>query len=340
MQIQIDSEFEHRVPPLSDAEAALLRESLLAEGCREPLLLWGDVLVDGHNRYRVCTEEGIDFDTRELELGTRDDVLDWIDRNQIGRRNLSPDAFRLVLGRIYNRRKKVVGATNQYTAAPQIGDERQRTSGKLAAEYGVSKNTVERAGADAKAVDDAGLGDAVMSGDKRMRDAVDEAKGNYRANGTGQNEWYTPESIIALVREVLGDINVDPASNDEANKVVRAQTYYTEADSGLDHEWHGKIWLNPPYSRDMMPKFVDKLVLEHEAGNCRESIMVSHNNTDTAWFQKIAKSCNAVCFPSRRIKFYRGDDVAAPVNGQVFVYVGDNVDRFVDVFSSQGVCFR
>jgi hypothetical protein len=71
---------------------------------------------------------------------------------------------------------------------------------------------------------------------------------------TGDNEWYTPDAILALVRAVLGTIDVDPASCDVAQARVQARTYYTLADDGLRQEWHGKIFLNPPYTSGEIPR--------------------------------------------------------------------------------------
>lgn len=159
---------------------------------------------------------------------------------------------------------------------------------------------------------------------------------NYLAGGTGENEWYTPTHIIELARGVMGAIDLDPASCAEANETIRAAKYFSAKDDGLRQEWHGRIWLNPPYSRDLMPAFVKKLLGEYESRRISAAIMVAHNNTDTGWFQAAMQSASSACFPKSRIKFYRGDDVAAPVNGQVFIHWGDNSAGFQDAFASLG----
>jgi hypothetical protein len=165
----------------------------------------------------------------------------------------------------------------------------------------------------------------------------DNRKGNHLAQGTGENEWYTPADYVQLANRVMGDIDLDPASSIEANETVKAEKIYTAEDDGLIQPWHGRIWLNPPYSRDLMPAFVDKLIAEYSAGHVSEAILVSHNNTETKWFQSLAQVCTAVCFPAKRVKFYRGDDVAAPVNGQVFFYLGNRSDLFATEFGYLGV---
>lgn len=160
--------------------------------------------------------------------------------------------------------------------------------------------------------------------------------GNYRTVTTGENEWYTPAEYVAMVVDVMGGIDVDPASCEAANAVVGAAIFYDQDSDGLRHPWLGRVWLNPPYSRELMPSFARKLRSEIDAGNTTEAIMVSHNNTDTQWFHGLAPVCAALCFPSKRIRFYRGADVAAPVNGQMFMYFGQRPQVFADVFSSIG----
>ena len=158
----------------------------------------------------------------------------------------------------------------------------------------------------------------------------------YRAHGTGNNEWFSPPEYIELVREVMGAIDLDPASSAEANQVVGATRFFTIDDDGLSRDWGGRVWLNPPYSRDQMPKFVEKLKVSFQSGDVSAAIMVSHNTTDTRWFHSLTEVIAAICFPSKRIKFYHGDEVAAPVAGQMFAYLGDDVSAFKRVFAPVG----
>jgi phage N-6-adenine-methyltransferase len=160
---------------------------------------------------------------------------------------------------------------------------------------------------------------------------------NHLAMGTGENEWYTPAEYVDMARDVMGSIDLDPASSDDANETVCAARIYTEKDDGLKQQWEGNVWLNPPYSRDLMPAFVAKLCASYESGAVKEAILVSHNNTDTQWFQMLAQACSAMCFPAKRIRFYRGEDVAAPVNGQTFFYLGPNREKFSVIYGGLGV---
>ncbi len=158
-QITIDPEFQALIPPLSAEERAQLEANLLADGCRDPLTVWAraggeQILVDGHNRYEICSAHGLDFNTVAMSFADREAAMDWMDANQLGRRNITPDQFTLLLGRRYNRAKKAQndgGAGTTKTTVDQI-EPRLSTAEKLATEHGVSPATVKRAGQYADAV--------------------------------------------------------------------------------------------------------------------------------------------------------------------------------------------
>jgi len=90
----IDLEFKALIPPLLLEERTGLEASILDEGCRDALVVWKGhgILIDGHNRHGICTKHGISFEITELVFDTRDDVIIWIIKNQLGRRNLAPFA--------------------------------------------------------------------------------------------------------------------------------------------------------------------------------------------------------------------------------------------------------
>ena len=94
---------------------------------------------------------------------------------------------------------------------------------------------------------------------------------HHRTRFTGENEWYTPPEYIEAVRACLGAIDVDPASSARAQETVRASRFFTRDNDGLRHDWHGRIWLNPPYSQPDIARFVDKLLAEIGAGRVRAS---------------------------------------------------------------------
>jgi len=96
MEIIIDSEFKALIPPLAADELRQLEENILRDGCRDPLVLWDGILIDGHNRHEICTRHGLPFQTVEIQFESRAHARIWIRHNQAGRRNLST-AWRLDL---------------------------------------------------------------------------------------------------------------------------------------------------------------------------------------------------------------------------------------------------
>ena len=106
--ITIDPEFKALIPPLLPEERKGLEESILKEGCRDALVVWKghNILVDGHNRYEICTAHGKPFETIEMEFASRDDAMVWIIDNQISRRNLTPFAR----GELALKRKHIIAA--------------------------------------------------------------------------------------------------------------------------------------------------------------------------------------------------------------------------------------
>jgi hypothetical protein len=86
---RIDPEFSSLIPPLAPEELALLESNIVADGCRDPLVIWNGLLLDGHNRLAICTRLGIEFQTQEVKLADHDAGKVWVIRNQFGRRNIT-----------------------------------------------------------------------------------------------------------------------------------------------------------------------------------------------------------------------------------------------------------
>lgn len=86
--ITIDPEFKALIPPLAPDELSQLEANILRDGCRDPLVVWNGVLIDGHNRHEICTRHAIPFETVAMEFPDKDSAIHWIILNQFGRRNL------------------------------------------------------------------------------------------------------------------------------------------------------------------------------------------------------------------------------------------------------------
>jgi len=94
--LKIDPEFKSLIPPLTPDERAGLEASILTEGCRDALIVWGDILIDGHNRYEICTKHNIPYKTQPIEFASRAEARIWIRKNQLARRNLT-DGWKIEL---------------------------------------------------------------------------------------------------------------------------------------------------------------------------------------------------------------------------------------------------
>src|SRR5690606_19904108 len=131
-KVRFDDGFKRLIPPLSAEEREQLEANIVAHGCRDPLTLWHGILLDGHNRHEICTRLGLPFKTVTVDLPDREAAEDWIDANQLGRRNLTPDAFKLLVGRRYLRLKKAATGRGDRVFSDGQPDQPKTTAERLA----------------------------------------------------------------------------------------------------------------------------------------------------------------------------------------------------------------
>lgn len=366
--MHIDKEFQSLIPPLTAEEYAGLEENILSEGCRDALITWGDVLIDGHNRYEICTKHGIPFKTIEMNFPTRDDVIVWIIKNQFGRRNLPAyERARLALRLkpVIAERAKEQQVRTAENRVCQISDEQAiDTKKELAKVAGVSHDTiakVEKIEAEApqpiieasrknelsvnsafqvtkmKPEQQEEIAERIEQGETPKEVVADVQKRPHVTFNSGNNEWYTPGKYIDLAYRVLGEIDLDPASCELANETVKAKQFFSEQDNGLLMRWAGKVWMNPPYGSDLIGRFTEKFAKEYTDGNITEGIVLVNNATETAWFCQMMTAASAIVFPRGRIRYNSPTKESnAPIQGQAFIYFGEHYDRFLDVFGEIG----
>lgn len=154
------------------------------------------------------------------------------------------------------------------------------------------------------------------------------------------NEWYTPAQYVYAARELMRGIDVDPASNATANQIIKALTYYDIESNGLDKPWYGRVWLNPPYGRDNggsnQEVWSHRLLEQYKAGITKEAVLLVNANTEAKWFQPFYDYL--ICFTNHRIKFYSTDGTPnQPTQGNALIYLGNNQDRFIEIFEQFGV---
>lgn len=155
---------------------------------------------------------------------------------------------------------------------------------------------------------------------RRVLDTLHSTKST---GNEGADQWNTPDSIIELVMQVMGDIDLDPCSDAGGNICAKAR--FTQADDGLSQEWHGRVYMNPPYSDAR--KWAAKLVEEVAAGHATEAMVLVPSRTDTRWFRAFRDF--PVCFITGRLTF-KGARDPAPFPSALF-YVGQNESRFKDL---------
>lgn len=134
--LTIDPEFKTLIPPLLPEERSGLESMIVSEGCRDALVTWNGVLIDGHNRYEICHNRGIPFRVEEREFGSRDDVIEWIYLNQLSRRNLTDEKRTYLIGKQYAHRKNRYGGTgaNQYNVQGSQNGNSAKTAEIIASE--------------------------------------------------------------------------------------------------------------------------------------------------------------------------------------------------------------
>ena len=170
-QLKIDPEFEKVIPPLTKDEYHQLEENILDDGrIMMPIAVWGDIIVDGHNRYRIAREYGdIPFSTTQLTFANRHEAIAWICKNQLGRRNLSDEQKAYLLGKRYSAEKQIEKQRDEngrFTPGGQNDhpEEKLKTSERIAKEIGKSEKHVRRAEQYAQALD---LADGICPGIKK-----------------------------------------------------------------------------------------------------------------------------------------------------------------------------
>ena len=173
MELRIDPEFESKIPPLTAEEFRQLEENILTDGVViNPIIVWNGVIVDGHNRYRIIEQNpGIQYTTHEKHFDDRYAVIAWICRNQLGRRNLTLEQKKYLIGKQYEAEKSSHGAKdgfrgNQYSDLVKGQNDhlpKMTTRERIAQETNTSDSYVRRAEEYANAVD---LADEAVPGIK------------------------------------------------------------------------------------------------------------------------------------------------------------------------------
>ena len=227
INLKIDPEFQSQIPPLTDDEFKQLEENILKEGkLLSPLIVWGNTLVDGHNRYAILQKHPeIYFSTMPLHFANREEALAWICKNQLGRRNLSPEQKRYLLGKQYEAEKKAakIFRGNQYTLAKKSGGTHddnhhsgKKTCDRIAEENGVSRASVLRASHYTRGIDIAdnlfpGIKQKVFSGEVKF---TNEEMSKLVLSSPDKRQDVFAEIMHPEITKAMETANADPKADE------------------------------------------------------------------------------------------------------------------------------
>lgn len=351
-------------PVMADDALKALAEDIDEQGQRNPIHLYDGDILDGRNRWLAITKfcaSGVEPQFEDVTARATSPIH-WVISLNEKRRHLNGSqrgmAAAKALSFYEDEAKRRMATKGAPIGAPQ--EEKHRAADDAAVAFDTTARTVQRAKTVStngskrlvKAVEDGdlslGKAEQIVKqyADKRTQDSrvamVAKSKMATRVKGlTGEVEWYTPRKYLDAAVQVMGAIDLDPASSDVAQRHVRASRYFTIKEDGLTRPWSGRVFLNPPYAMPLVEQFVQKMVASF-ADDGIEGILLTNNATDTKWFHVAAHNCSAMCFTLGRIHFLEASngeltEKTSPTHGQTFFYFGPNTHRFYAVFSEFGV---
>jgi ParB family chromosome partitioning protein len=154
---------------------------------------------------------------------------------------------------------------------------------------------------------------------------------------SGDYEWYTPPAIIEAARKAMGSIDLDPASSEQANKIVKAGKFFTIEDDGLKQDWFGNIWLNHPFGRVENPLWIQKLANEYSYPRVQQVCCITYACTSEAWFQPLHSGLQCYLTPRTNYLLPDGTPKRGVTKGSVVTYFGPRRAEFADAFIALGV---
>lgn len=278
----IDNQFKSHIRPLRSEEREKLEASILADGCRDALIVWQaeNILLDGHNRYEICTQHDMGYRIDYLDFECREDALDWLIDNQLGRRNLTKDETDYYIGKKYNRLKKTI--TNPYgkNQHSEVGAKsllQPKTADKLAQETNLSHQTVKNHAKYANSVDTLAdvLGDEIreniLSNDLRLsrKDVQELAEIAIEKPQVAEKILTAVKSGNATFSNAINDIKKEEKKQERENKrldlIQKADASLTPDDivlhygdfqntlAYLEDDSVDAIITDPSYPREFLP---------------------------------------------------------------------------------------
>lgn len=263
--IKIDKEFEKLIPALTGEEFATLEKNIIADGCRDALVTWQGTLIDGHNRYAICSENNIAYNTIEKKFDNRYEAINWMLNNQIGRRNITPDQRSYLRGKRYENEKLQHGGERASGQNVHL----IKTSEKVAFEVGVNERTIRRDEQFAKAIDSIAektseaIKREILSNNikvtkneaekisklskEQLTNVIETAKAK-----TDAGEHY--KSLTSIIKEVEKNIIIEDRKT-KSNKTTNKKVKIYNADclevlKSLENKSIDCVLIDPPYAID------------------------------------------------------------------------------------------
>jgi hypothetical protein len=301
------------LPPLSADEYEGLQSSIATSGVAVPIIVWQKgrtkYIIDGFHRKQIADERGVKCP-------------------EVSRSNLTEEEARVMARALNLARRQLDREQKHQIIVDQLHESPERSSRWIAKMLGVDHKTVISVRDELRSGGEIPHLDTVVGRDGKC----------YSFSSSVSHERYTPSALTDAVRQVLGEIDLDPASTAKANKVVQAKSFFTKRANGLKKRWHGRVFLNPPF--DAWPSWIAKLDQEIKAGRVKQAIVVGPANI--AAFRPLFERCGLLFIPDERPKYYdpNADKLIAPPFGSLICYVGRQQDRFVKVFGTGGVVLR
>lgn len=274
MKLNIDPFFRDKIPPLTDDEFNQLRENILNDGeVYEPLIVWDNTIIDGHNRWRIICEnwEALKdkYKTKSMDFPDKWTAAEWMCKKQLGRRNLTEEQKVYTIGQMYEARKNSVGgdrgtersADGKFTSRRQnVAVRNPRTRDIIANEIGVGSKYVERSGDYARAVDHA---DEIVPG---FKDAILTGK----ANTTQQ-----------LVRSM--NLMTDEEVKDTAEKILRGEkppksNAFRRTKEKMEERAATMAIIEDMHNPDAVPEYTLDFLIEEIAVNAEAYISTLRNS--------------------------------------------------------------
>lgn len=290
----VDPEFKSLIPPLALEELRALEENLARDGCRDPLVTWNGVLLDGHNRIDICRRLDLPFRIVAVDLPDRGAAILWIIRNQLGRRNLA--AFQRA--ELALRMESIIAEKareNQGTRTdirpnsdegspttnfPQNSAEcrsDRETRSQVARLAGVSHDTIHKA----KVLVDRApepLKEQLRSGEVSIHAAYQQVRqGVHYSSAT--SEWETPQDLFDVLHAEFSFTTDVCATRDN----TKCPQFYSAVEDGLAQPWSGVCWMNPPYG-DEIALWMRKALDEAHLSDGPTVVCLVPARVDTEWW--------------------------------------------------------